>query len=216
MSRPFFIDLFVEDRAHEAFVGALVRRVAQEEGVETRTRIRSARGGHGHVLRELRGYLGMVESGVLGSPPALIVAAVDGNCSTSLRKKAEIEAVARGRVGEWLVAARPDPHVERWYLADPDSFHELVGHRPRVGRRKCERSHYKRLLADAVRQGGHPPTLGGIEFAAELVDGMDLFRAGKADSSLRGFVDALRMLIWNARRSISTARTISIGYFATT
>ena len=192
MSRPLTIDLFVEDRAHEAFIGALVRRVVQEEEIKARVRVRSARGGHGHALYELRTYLRMVEKGVLENPPELVVAAIDGNCSTPVKKKAEIEDAAQGRVGEWLVAACPDPHIERWFLADPDSFHEIVGHRPRVGRKKCERNHYKRLLSDSIRRGGHPSTLGGIEFAVELVDGMDLFRAGKADSSLRGFVDDLR------------------------
>jgi hypothetical protein len=96
-----------------------------------------------------------------------------------------------------VVAACPDPHVERWYLDDPDSFHKVVGYHPIVGREKCIRDHYKKLLADAVRQGGHPPTLGGIEFADELIANMDLYRAGQNDSSLKNFIDELRAKLKN-------------------
>ena len=38
-------------------------------------------------------------------------------------------------------------------------------------------------------EAGYPPTLGGIEFAREIVQVMDLFRAGKADRSLKHFID---------------------------
>ena len=47
-------------------------------------------------------------------------------------------------------------------------------------------------LATAVRQGGHPVTLGGIEFAREIVESLDCFRAGKNDKSLKSFLDDLR------------------------
>lgn len=33
MSEPLVVDLFVEDRAHEVFVGALTNRIAREEQV---------------------------------------------------------------------------------------------------------------------------------------------------------------------------------------
>ena len=186
------VDLFVEDRAHEALVGALVQRIAREEMIEATVRIRSARGGHARALQGLRLYQTLVEQRQFDDPPELIVAAIDGNCATFRKKRTEIENATRAAFKDRLVAACPDPHVERWYLADPDSFYEIVGYRPSVGRRKCERHHYKRLLANAIRRGDHPPTLGGIEFALELANGMDLYRAGKTDSSLRTFVDELR------------------------
>ena len=43
-----------------------------------------------------------------------------------------------------------------------------------------------------MRSGGHPPTLGGIEFAAELVGEMDLYRAGENEPSLQHFIDDFR------------------------
>lgn len=60
---------------------------------------------------------------------------------------------------------------------------------PKVGRKKCERHRYKTVLARAIVEAGHPPTLGGIEFAREIVEAMDLYRAGRAEASLKHFVD---------------------------
>jgi hypothetical protein len=88
--------------------------------------------------------------------------------------------------------ACPDPHIERWYLADPESFKDVVGHRPTIARKKCARDYYKDALAKVVRKAGYPATLGGIEFAQELVERMDLYRAGRNERSLKAFVDDLR------------------------
>ncbi len=137
--------------------------------------------------------------------PDLVVVIIDGNCSTSRQKRAEIQQATRPRLLNRLVAGCPNPHVERWFLADPDSFHKVVGYRPAVGREKCERQHYKRLLADAIRKGNQPATLGGLEFAAELVEAMNLYRAGRRDSSLRAFVGDLRRRLRGIRGSGSIA-----------
>jgi hypothetical protein len=51
------------------------------------------------------------------------------------------------------------------------------------------------MLANAVAQAGHPPTLGGIEFAADIVAAMDLYRAGKSEKSLKSFVDSATALL---------------------
>jgi hypothetical protein len=193
MSSPVSVDIFVEDRAHEAFLVAMLRRIATEEKVGVSPRVRSGRGGHGRALRELKLYQDLVEKGAAGTtPPDMLIAGIDGNCSTLAKAKREIQGAIRAPFSHRLVVACPDPHVERWYVADPDSFQTVVGRRPTVGRKKCARDHYKRLLAKAVQQAGHPPTLGGIEFATELVADMDLYRAGRSDRSLKAFVDELR------------------------
>lgn len=193
MSSAVPIDLFVEDHAHEALLVPLIRRIASEEGVDVVLRVRSARGGHGRAIEEFRVYQRLLEKGaILNSPPALIVVGIDGNCVTFAKKRCEIQGATQTAFRDRAVAACPDPHIERWFLADPESFHEVVGHRPTVGSKKCARDHYKQLLGQAVRDGGHPTTLGGIEFADELVDRMDLYRAGKADGSFKAFVEDLR------------------------
>jgi hypothetical protein len=45
------------------------------------------------------------------------------------------------------------------------------------------------ILSRAVVEAGHPPTLGGIEFAREIVDVMHLYHAGRAEASLKHFLD---------------------------
>ena len=202
MSDPLVVDLFVEDLAHEVFVGALANRIAREEQVPVSVQARSARGGHPRALKEFGTYQVLVEKGALANrAPDLVVVVIDGNCATARKKRAEIQKATRPRLLDRLVAGCPNPHVERWFLADPDSFHKVVGYRPVVGREKCEREHYKRLLTDAIRKGSQPATLGGIEFAAELVEAMNLYRAGRSDSSLRAFVGDLRSGLRGIRRS---------------
>lgn len=206
MSDPLVADLFVEDLAHEVFVGALAHRIAREEQVALSVQARSARGGHPRALEEFGAYQRLIETGALTSrTPDLVVVIIDGNCSTSRKKRAEIQQATRPRLLNRLVAGCPNPHVERWFLADPDSFHKVVGYRPAVGREKCEREHYKRLLADAIRKGNQPATLGGLEFAAELVEAMNLYRAGRSDSSLRAFVSDLRRRLREVRGSVEQA-----------
>ena len=200
MSDPLVVDLFVEDLAHEVFVGALARRIAREEHVALSVQARSARGGHPRALEEFGTYQALVEKGALASlAPDLVVVVIDGNCVSSRKKREEIRRATRPVLLDRLVAGCPNPHVERWLLADPDSFHRVVGYRPAIGHEKCEREHYKRLLGDAIRKGNQPATLGGIEFAAELVEAMNLYRAGKSDSSLRAFVGDLRSRFRAAR-----------------
>ncbi len=127
-----------------------------------------------------------------GRSPNLLVVAMDGNCSTFTVKKTLIEESTKENFRHMLISACPNPHIERWFLADPDSFHKVVGYRPNVGPEKCERGHYKHLLKTAVKEGGHIPTLGGVEFASELVAEMDFYRAGKNDASFKAFLDDLR------------------------
>lgn len=178
MSSLLMVDLFVEDRAHEEFLRPLVARIANEAEVEIAVRIRSARGGYGRVVADFKLYQTLVEKGVAGAThPDLLIVGIDGNCTTFAKKRAEIQSAARATFSDRLVVACPDPHIERWYLADPDSFQSVVGQRPTVSKKKCVRDYYKDALAKAVRQAGYPPTLGGIEFAREIVTGMDLFRA---------------------------------------
>lgn len=185
------IDLFVEDSAHAEFLKPMLNRVADEEGVEVRTRVISARGGHGRAIKEFE-YYQQTKDKLEREPGDLVVVAIDGNCSTFAKVREEILKSTTPALIDQLVVACPDPHVERWYLADPKSFEVVVGYRPRITPDKCERDHYKHLLSEAIRKAGHPAPLGGIEFAPELVEEMDLYKAGKSNSSLKAFLDDLR------------------------
>ncbi|MEK7406676.1 MAG: hypothetical protein AAB225_16480 [Acidobacteriota bacterium] len=74
-------------------------------------------------------------------------------------------------------------------MADPESFARAVGAGPRLLRRKCQPARYKDVLRQAIRSGGHIPTLGGVEFAREIIQAMDLYRAGQNEPSLRAFLN---------------------------
>ncbi len=192
MSNPVRIDLFAEDRAHEALLVPLIRRIAEEEDMPITIKIRSARGGEGKVLEELKLYQKILASVFRESPPDLLVVAIDGNCVSAAKKRQEIEGRTEELFKDRLVAACPDPHIERWYMVDAESFRSVVGAVPNIGKEKCQRAFYKDALARAIQEAGHPSPLRGSEFAADLVKAMDLYRAGQEDSSLQGFIDALR------------------------
>lgn len=190
MSSLFTIDLFAEDRAHEEFLKAVLTRIASHEDKRVAIRVRSARGGHPRALEELLLY----QKTVLKAPesvsmPDLLFVAIDANCKRWNRARREIQEKIEAPFVELSIVACPDPHIERWYLADPDSFVKVVGVRPKIGKRKCERDRYKAILSRAILDAGHPPTLGGIEFARELVEAMDFYRAGKSESSLKHLLE---------------------------
>ncbi|MBI4584118.1 MAG: hypothetical protein HY717_08855 [Planctomycetes bacterium] len=194
MNDQAVIDLFVEDRAHEKFLSAMLRRLAREEEKRIEVHVRASRGGHGRAIKELNLYMKSVNRRVLALPD-LVFVVIDANCTTYRSKNRDIGRVIKDPLKDRAVITCPDPHIERWYLVDPPSFNEIVGYQPKLGRRKCTRDLYKARLADAVARGGHPPTLGGIEFAEDLVEKMDLLRAGKSEPSLRDFLEDSRRLI---------------------
>jgi len=193
MNKPIILDLFAEDLGHEVIVGALVCRLAKEKGFDIHIRIRRARGGHGRVISELRLYQDSVLGAIVGlTLPDVLVVAVDANCKRQAAARREIEEALDARIKPLAAIACPDPHIERWCLVDPPSFFDIVGIEPTLPRRKCAKDAYKSLLSDTVRKAGHVPTLGGIEFAPELIERMDLYRANKNDKSLKSFVEELR------------------------
>ena len=182
------IALFVEDFAHRQIIGALVRRLAEERGIDARLDWRSAVRGHGRIVRELGDYLrDLARQG--GRTPDLIVVATDANCSGFAERAREIgsrDAPAP------MVLAIPDPHVERWLLLDGAAFKAVFGRGCAAPDLKCSRDRYKQVLAEAIRTAGVIPSLGGIEYADDIVRHMDIARAARADRSFARFVDAIR------------------------
>jgi hypothetical protein len=196
MADPIRIDLFAEDRAHEELLCPLLERMAREQQRAVELRIRSARGGHGRAILELKLYQRSMLKGVAGGTlPDLLVVAIDANCKSYHDTLEEIQQALQDEFRHRTVGACPDPHIERWYLVDPDAFQQVVGIRPSIGKQKCERDVYKRLLAEAVVEAGHPATLGGIEFARELAEAIDYYRAGKAEPALKHFLDGTVSLL---------------------
>lgn len=193
MNNCVIIDLFVEDKAHEEFVRALIQRIATQEGKEVNIRIASATGGHGKALAELDVYQTSrrILSSAIDGLPDILVIAIDANCSKYSNMKNQILAHLSIPFKDIAILAIPDPHIEKWYLADSEAIHSVAGIRPSLGKRKCIRNYYKEKLSNIFIDAGHPLTLGGIEFAPEIVDHIDLFRAGKNEKSFKIFVDCL-------------------------
>jgi hypothetical protein len=172
------VDLFAEDQAHELFISALVKRLFAEEQCRFELHVRSAVGGHGRAITELRNYQRAIAKGAFGlARPDLVVVAIDANCRGLVDARNEVlGAIDATAAGEALPAC-PDPHIERWFFADPEAFHRVVGVRQSLGRRKCERDRYKKMLREAVLRADHVPTLDGLEFANDVVREMDLYQA---------------------------------------
>lgn len=193
MMSSISVGVFAEDQAHKRLLVPLIRRLAHEEGTEARIHVHSATGGHSRVMDEFRLHQRLLERAYNGDQAQdFLVVAIDGNCETSAKARQRILEQARMPLSEQVVVACPDPHIEHWYLVDHVAFKTVVGRQPRVGKKKCARDHYKSILADTVRQAGYPPALGGLEFAEELAEEMDFFRAGKNAPSLKMFLDDCR------------------------
>lgn len=183
------IALFVEDHAHQQFLGALLQRLAAENGVAVRLDWRNARRGHGAVVKEFRQYLRDVQLQG-GERPDLIVAATDANCKGLPERTNALRGVTE-RTDLRIVFAVPDPHIERWLLVDSGAFKKVFGRGCNAPDQKCERARYKRMLIDAIRESGITPSLGGIEYAEDIVKEMDLDQAARSDVSLQRLLDDL-------------------------
>jgi hypothetical protein len=183
------IALFAEDIGHEAFLQALVRRLARQYQVAAEVRSYSARGGHGKMLSELAQFIRDLKRYQQDLPDLLIVAR-DGNCRGFAERQQEIDGVTAG-FDQPLIYAIPDPHIERWLLLDSAAFKTVLGKGCAAPDQKCERDRYKRLLLDAIRDAGLTPLLGGIEHAEALVNEMNLRYLQQADDSLGRLLKAL-------------------------
>ena len=185
------IALFVEDLAHQLIIGALTQRLAAAHGIPVRLDWISAQGGHGRVIQGLRAYVRDLARN--DSPvPDLIIVATDANCSGHNQRIREIGgAMGSDALLPPLIPAVPDPHIERWLLLDGAAFSRVLGQGCDAPEQKCSRDLYKQRLTDAILATGTEPTLGGIEFAEDIMREMDIERAMRADHSLQLFLDSL-------------------------
>jgi hypothetical protein len=193
MPEALTIGYFLEDIAQEQFITALVQRAAGELHVAVTPDVRNATGGKGRALTELEHYLRDARAGQVPLHPILVVV-IDGNCDTYQARRRQIEQV-KERTGYpgTIVCAVPDPHIERWYLADGEGFRLAIegSQPPALPAYKCERRRYKQALRQAFTSAGLDPQLGGAEYAREIVECISLYRAGKTDAAFKHFMDDL-------------------------
>lgn len=181
------IAAFGEDFAHRQVIGALIDRVAAELGLTVEVDWRNARHGHPRVVAEVREYMRDVKA--QHEQPDLVVIATDANCKGLAERSRQMPVDDSPAP---VVLAIPDPHIERWLLLDGAAFKAVFGQGCQAPDQKCQRDRYKELLTRAMVEAGTSPSLGGIEFAADIIQAMDLGRAANSDDSLRRFLDELR------------------------
>ena len=199
------VGLFAEDLGHSSILRPLMQRLSEEAGVGIRVSVRNSGGGIGTALSQLRQYTTDLANGIDRFLQVLVVA-IDANCDGFNERRRMIQE----RVGELfaglVVPAIPDPHIEKWYLADPGAVAAALGEDgvadvPAV---KCERSTYKTALRDAFLRHDVDPPAGGIEFGNEIVQAMDLTvarRHGDFDAFTDTFMAALVQLQGSASSS---------------
>jgi hypothetical protein len=200
------VGYFLEDIGQERFLVTLVERAAKEAGLLPSWllhEVRNATGGRGKVLDELRRFLRDV-SREREQIFDLLVVAIDGDCQGYSKRRKEIrDIVRRSGYPGLVVCAVPDPHIERWYLADPGGFQRALDAdaAPEVPSYKCERGRYKQALREAVQRAGVTAPLGGLEYGPDLATTIDLYAVGKANAGFKHFVDDLcAVLITFVRR----------------
>ncbi len=184
------IILFIEDYGHEAFITSVIQRFAKEHGMAIKIIPRSARGGHGKAVAELKSYLRDLRNEKAGFPDLLVVA-TDANCKGYQERRKEIDGVIAD-LQNISIYAIPDPHIERWLLLDSAAFKSVMGKGCDAPDHKCERGRYKKILMDAILRAGVHPAMGGIEFAEDIVNAMDFERMEQVDASLGQFLKSIR------------------------
>jgi len=219
MADSFHVIYFLEDRAQERFICALVERVFRETcGPAARIHHDPRAVRHGsRALVELRAFFqelrhGAREGGRITTPDVILVA-IDSNCkghrerAREIRKSLRLDDPFRDRV----VIAAPNPHIERWYLADEAALRRAVGLRKGVTipPYKCEKDYYKNALRSALQSEGIQVLRGGVEFAEDIVKEMGHFeRLVKADKGFGDFLAALRQAMreWKSRIESNATR----------
>jgi uncharacterized protein DUF4276 len=188
------IDLYCEDSGHEQFARALLGRVTGDLKLQAALQTVSGRGGHARARAEFRAWqrAASTRHGIVHAVPDLLVLLIDANCKGWTEAHREIEEWIDRELFPSFVVGCPDPHVERWCLADPEAVQAVLQVSAPADPGKCERHLYKQLLRQTIRDAGQPILTNEMEYAADLVAAMDLYRAGKNQPSLKHFLDEIR------------------------
>ena len=196
---------FLEDRAQERFIKALVERIAKEESIPLNLLIhdiRSARGGS-RVINEFRNFMKGLKVDTPGID--LLVVAIDSNCEGYQERRKQLEKyIATPGFRDKVVLAVPDPHIERWYIMDQRAFKSGVGinKSPELPAYKCGRHYYKQILFKVLKESNVSSVLGGAEYAERIVEKIkDVDALGKHEPGFRNFIQDLRRILKIARHS---------------
>ena len=192
---------FLEDRAQEGFIKALVQRIAEEEAIPIDMLdhdIRSSRYGSPRVIRQLKNFLRDTIKTV-HSEVDLLVVAVDGNCKGHADRIKQLEKLIKPThpFKNKAVYAVPDPHIERWYLTDQKAFRDAVGLKkaPDLVPYKCKKAYYKQIVNQALKQSNVTSLLGAAEYAEKIVDNIEnLDLLANENAGFKKFREDLRVM----------------------
>ena len=192
---------FLEDRAQEGFIKALVQRRAVELGIDRERiehKVLSGRGGS-RLIGAFKDFLAGYETSPLGTR-GFVVVVIDGNCRGFQERKRELDKHVRTGhpFSNRIVFAIPDPHIERWYMLDQKAIKEAVelDRAPELPKYKCEKNYYKSILHQSLKDSDIGSLLGGSEYAEDIVREMeDLMRLGQQDKSFGAFVSDLSQML---------------------
>jgi len=192
---------FLEDRAQEGFITALVTRVASEESIAPGSLgrdVRSARRGS-KVVTEFRNFIKDTKR-VGASDIDFLVVSIDGNCYGHEERVKQLKKYIKSNhpFNEKVVYAVPDPHIERWYIMDQRAFKEGIGinRAPDLPAYKCGKDYYKQILHNALKESKVNSLLGGAEYAENIVDKItDLRSLYQRNAGFRVFVEDLRRML---------------------
>ncbi len=191
---PGRISVFCEDRGHELFLRALIRRLAAEAAVDVELEFRNSSGGLGHAVSNFKLYQQLMKRGrIVGTPDVLLVV-VDGNDLGWQARRHELTRIIDSTVFPVFVVGCPDPYVERWCLLEPQAL-EAVGAVPPSGKavyRTGRRAVFKKQLKEALADGGVIVLTDEMEVAPEIVAVMNLKAGAIRDPSLKALVGDLR------------------------
>ena len=204
---------YLEDRAQEGFITAIVKRIAEKEDIPENllfNDIRSARGGQ-NIKVFKSDFEDFIKDSVKMIDNDIIVISRDGNCKGHNKLIKDLEKLLKEDhpFKSRIVYAIPNPHIERWYLIDQKAFKVGVGidKAPELPQYKCDKNYYKDILHRTLKESGINSLLGGAEYAERIVNNMeDLYSLGKQDEGFKEFVDRLKTTF----RTIKRVRGLSV------
>ena len=162
-------------------------RFAEKYNVEYDIFIRTVIGGTGAVKSELTKYARELAL-LKGQFYDVIIIVKDANCQRWQDIKRWITSKFK-QIN--TIFAIPEPHIEKWYLIDPSAIKKIIGHGYTTPSGKCDRDYYKQELFKAIRQAGIIPPLGGIEYANDIVDYINIDKMDWGDRSFLSFMSEM-------------------------
>jgi len=194
---------FLEDRAQEGFIKAMIERIAEEESVPVEKLIhdvRSARHGS-RVFNEFKNFLKDIAKSTF-SEAVLLVVAIDGNCKGHNDRIKQLEKMIKSDhpLRNKIIFAVPDPHIERWYMMDQKAFKMGVGLKksPDMAAYKCKKNYYKQLLHQTFKESNINSLLGGSEYGERIVNQIDeMEKFSKVDAGCQSFMQSAKHFFRN-------------------